>query len=358
MSTRLLIEAFDAWRRAGERMVLATVTATAGSTYSKPGAQMLISGSGEFRGLLSGGCLEGDLVEHARDVLAHGVPRTVHYDMRNRGEDELWGLGLGCDGAIDIFLQALDRNHEPFACMARHIAAHEACAYTLVTTSTAPGLPVGAMVIATAQRSDAFSVPEHHRGALVQASRSRLAAGGAACIQMALGDGTAEVLVAVIALPVRLLVLGAGPDVIPLVRIARELGWYVTVADHRRGHIERLAGAGADQTLEVMPARLCDALETNAFDAAVIMSHHLQSDRAYLGALASSSVSYIGLLGPRARRERLLADLGEHAAPLQGRIYGPVGLDIGADTPQGIALAIAAEIHAVLNGRGPRHFSG
>jgi len=339
-------------------MVLATVTATAGSTYSKPGAQMLIAGSGEFHGLLSGGCLEGDLVEHARDVLAHGVPRTVHYDMRNRAEDELWGLGLGCDGAIDIFLQALDRSDEPFACIARHVAAREACAYALLIESTAPGLPAGAIVIATAQASDAFSVPKRHRDALVQASRSRLAAGGATRVRMAFGDATAEVLVAAIALPLHLLVLGAGPDVIPLVRIARELGWYVTVADHRRGHIERLAGTGADQALEVVPVNLGSALDTNAFDAAVIMSHHLQSDRAYLGALAGSRVPYIGLLGPRARRERLLADLGEHAAPMQKRIYGPVGLDIGADTPQGIALAITAEIHAVLRGRGPRHLSG
>src|SRR3972149_3096701 len=105
MSTRALIEAFDGWRRAGERMVLATVTATVGSTYSKRGAQMLMTGSAQYCGLLSGGCLEGDLVEHARSVLANGMPRTVHYDMRNRDADELWGLGLGCDGAIDIFLQ-------------------------------------------------------------------------------------------------------------------------------------------------------------------------------------------------------------------------------------------------------------
>jgi xanthine/CO dehydrogenase XdhC/CoxF family maturation factor len=167
-----------------------------------------------------------------------------------------------------------------------------------------------------------------------------------------------EVLCAVVPLPVRLLVLGGGPDAVPLVRIARELGWYVTVVDHRRAYVERMASAGVDQALETNPAALDANLDPDDFDAAIIMSHHLQSDRAYLRALATSAVPYIGLLGPRARRERLLADLGPNAAALAPRIYGPVGLDLGADTPQGIALAVVAEIHAVLKGRSPRHLSG
>ncbi len=357
MSTRQLIEAFDAWRRTGERIVLATVTATSGSTYSKAGAQMLITGSGQFRGLLSGGCLEGDLVEHARNVLGNGVPKAVRYDMRYRDEDEIWGLGLGCDGAIDIFLQSLDREHEPFACIARRVTAREACAYALVIESTVPALPSGATVIAGAHESDAFSVPEQHRGTLIQACRDRLASGGVDRLRMTLSGATIDVLCTAIPQPVHLLVLGGGPDAVPLVRIARELGWYVTVGDHRRSYVERIAGAGADHALEVVPAELQSALDPNAFDAAVIMSHHLQSDRAYLQALVGSSVSYIGLLGPRARRERLLADLGGSAGKPEVRVYGPVGLDIGADTPQGIALAIAAEIHTVLKGRGPRHLS-
>jgi xanthine/CO dehydrogenase XdhC/CoxF family maturation factor len=358
MSVRQLIEAFDGWRRAGERIVLATVTATAGSTYSKPGAQMLISGSGQFRGLLSGGCLEGDLVEHALEVLASGVPKAVRYDMRNRDEDELWGLGLGCDGAIDILLQALDSRHEPFASIARRVAARVPCAYALVTASDGPSLPVGALALASAEDADTFGVPPQCRTLLVGACRERLAAGGAAQSTIALEEATAGLLCAVLPLPVRLLVLGGGPDAAPLVRIAHELGWYVTVCDHRRAYVERMAGSGADQALEVAPLELARTLDPGAFDAAVIMSHHLQSDRGYLRALSRTRVPYIGLLGPRARRERLLGDLDPpSAARVDARLYGPVGLDIGADTPEGIALAIAAEIHAVLRRRGPRHLS-
>jgi xanthine/CO dehydrogenase XdhC/CoxF family maturation factor len=351
VSTRHLIEAFEAWRVAGEQIVLATVTATSGSTYSKAGAQMLISGGGQFRGLLSGGCLEADLVEHARNVLERGVPKAVRYDMRDRDKDEFWGLGLGCDGAIDIFLQRLDREYEPFACIARRVARREACAYTLVIDNASPELPGGAIAIADLKDADAFSVPQRHRAVLVRSCRDRLAAGGVSRVHMSFGDAMAEVLCAAVPLPIRLLVLGAGPDAVPLVRIARELGWFVTVGDHRRSYAEQMTGAGADQALEVIPTELQSTLDLNAFDAIVIMSHHLQSDRAYLHALLGSSAAYVGLLGPRARRERLLADLDGSAELLQARVHGPVGLDIGADTPQGIALAIAAEIHTVLKGR-------
>jgi len=347
VSTRQLIEAFDAWRRAGEDIVLATVTGTAGSTYSKPGAQMLISGDGQFRGLLSGGCLEGDLVEHAKDVIARGLPKAVRYDMRNRDEDQLWGLGLGCDGAIDIFLQALDEEHEPFAAIARRVSARIPSAYALVLESAVPGLPSGAVALADEADVDLYAVPEQLLGELAGIARVRLATGGAARVQCELEGGAIDVLAATIPLPVHLLVLGGGPDAMPLLRIARELGWYVTVGDHRRAYVERIRGT-ADVVHDVAPADLARSLDPNAYDAAVIMSHHLQSDRGYLRALASSRLPYIGLLGPRARRERLMSELGDEAGDLGTRLYGPVGLDIGADTPQGIALAIAAEIHTVL----------
>lgn len=351
MSTRQLIEAFDAWRRAGEDIVLATVTATAGSTYSKPGAQMLISGDGQFRGLLSGGCLEGDLVEHAKDVIARGVPKAVRYDMRNRNEDQLWGLGLGCDGAIDIFLQGLDRDYQPFVSIARRVSARIPSAYALVLESTVPGLASSAVALVDDTSVDAYAVPKHLLTELASIARVRLAADGVSRVQCEFGDGAVDVLTATIPLPVHLLVLGGGPDAVPLLRIARELGWYVTVGDHRRAYVERMRGT-ADVVHEVAPADLAASLDPNAYDAAVIMSHHLQSDRGYLRALATSRLPYIGLLGPRARRERLMDELGESAGDVGARLYGPVGIDIGADTPQGIALAIVAEIHTAL--KGPR----
>jgi xanthine/CO dehydrogenase XdhC/CoxF family maturation factor len=355
MSLRHLIDSFESWRRDGERIVLATVVATAGSTYSKAGAQMLISGSGQFRGLLSGGCLEGDLTEHAREVLASGEARIVSYDMRNRDEDELWGLGLGCDGSIDIFLQALGPAYEPFAAIARRVAARRASTICTVLASPLPDLRPGATLIAGDGPVDRDGVPDACAEAVEGVCAARASRGGAARERLTLAGGAEiEVLAAVVPAPARLLLLGAGPDVVPLVRIARELGWYVTVADHRPAYVERMRDS-VDEALLVEPARLRNRLDPAAFDAAVIMSHHLRSDREYLRSLAGTDLPFIGLLGPRARRERLLGDLGPAGPAVADRLYGPVGLDLGADTPQGIALAIAAQVQAVLKGRSPAH---
>jgi xanthine/CO dehydrogenase XdhC/CoxF family maturation factor len=154
-----------------------------------------------------------------------------------------------------------------------------------------------------------------------------------------------------VAPPPRLLVCGAGPDAEPVVRHVRALGWPVTVVDHRPAYLDPRRFAGAD-VLRAEPARLDAAVDCRSYTAAVVMSHHLPSDAGYLRVLAGEpQPGYVGLLGPRPRRERLMADLGEFAAGLRGRLRGPIGLDLGAATPEGIALAIVAELHAYVAGR-------
>jgi xanthine/CO dehydrogenase XdhC/CoxF family maturation factor len=146
-------------------------------------------------------------------------------------------------------------------------------------------------------------------------------------------------------------VLGAGLDAVPLADIADRLGWRVTVADHRPASLARGDFPAGTELVETAPAAVARALRLERYAAVVVMSHHLDSDRAYLRALADAPAPYLGLLGPAARRERLLADLGEAGLRLRGRLHGPVGLPIRADSPETIALAILAEIHAALAGR-------
>ena len=149
----------------------------------------------------------------------------------------------------------------------------------------------------------------------------------------------------------RLLILGAGPDATPVVEIASLLGWRVTVGDHRPAYVTRERFAEGVALVGLDPPRLLAEISLADFDAAVVMSHNLESDARYLRVLAASSMPYIGLLGPAARRRRLLADLGAAAGQLGDRLYGPVGLDIGARTPEAIAVAIVAEIQAFFAGR-------
>ena len=155
-------------------------------------------------------------------------------------------------------------------------------------------------------------------------------------------------LLSVLRPPPRILVLGAGLDAEPVVRLAAELGWRVTVQDHRPAYVESGDFSLAESVLCVPVAELSNATDLQGFAAAIVMSHHLVSDRQYLKQLAATNMSYIGLLGPKDRKRRLLEELGDLAAKLTPRLHGPAGLDIGGRGPASIALSIIAEMHQQL----------
>ena len=364
-SLQRLLPLFDSERERAHAMVLATVLQTAGPTYTKPGAQMLIAASGEYAGLLSGGCLEGDLSERARRVFDSGQGEVVRYDMRGP-DDLLFGLGSGCEGAMDILLQRLEpafhwqpltrlveawraRRSERLLMIARstlHAVAATA-AHTPDGWHTGSGLFV--------DDAEVFGEPGADCVDALQSIAARLPKGsGSALLAQAL-PGT-DLLWLEQAAPPRLLLLGAGADALPVASLITFLGWSLTVVDHRSHFARQERFATADAVLPggaaVVPA-LAEQAQSGGtpFDAAIVMSHHLPSDLAYLRALARTAIPYVGLLGPATRRDRLLADLtsGE-VATLQPRLHAPVGLDIGASSPEGIALSIAAEIHANLSG--------
>ena len=320
--------------------VLATLVATSGSTYRKPGARMLIMADGSYVGLLSGGCLESDMASHAQAVLQSGAARAVEYDMRGP-DDVLFGIGAGCEGAMRILLEPAGPG------------SLAAAALTAAGAQTAAGHP--SLLIALHQSPDltlgtydgtALPAPELVQGAEAarQERESRPVLWGVA-------TGRQRALVQFLAPPPHLLVCGAGPDAESVVRAAVALGWRVSVVDHRPAYAAPARFPGA--TVHLAPAReLRTVVATHQCHAAVIMSHHLASDVLYLRALAAAPApAYVGLLGPLARRQRIARELGEAAASLHGRIRGPVGIDIGAQTPEGIALSIISQIHAWLAGR-------
>jgi xanthine dehydrogenase accessory factor len=332
-------------------LVLATVVSTIGSTYRKPGAQMLIAGDGRSAGLLSGGCLESDLLERSRSVLETGRAIAIDYDSRGP-DDVLWGIGLGCEGAMRIVLTRLGPENEyaPYAYAARCRAMDRSGAIALVIDSDNETYRLGNSYT----HDEAGRLPKD-----VQVALDRLAssASGGKVEFSHVDSERARFLVAQVALPTRLLVLGAGPDAAPLVEMAGLLDWHVTVLDHRPAYAiaERFPRA---KRVGLRPAAtLNDELDEARYDAAVVMSHHLPSDEQYLRVLAKSDVPYVGLLGPAPRRERLMHALGADAPALEGRLYGPIGLDIGASTPESIALSIVAEIQAVQTGRAGRSYS-
>lgn len=329
-----------------EPLVLATVTQTLGSTYRKAGAQMLIAADGRAAGLLSGGCLEADLMERARSVLDSGRALAVDYDNRS-SDDVLWGIGLGCEGAMTILMTRLDRSndYQPFAFVDQSRRQSVAAKFAVVMGSQSEAHSLGSAYwpgsAATAPAAVASALKDPHNGGpiIVEAERAKF-------------------LIVPIDLPPRLLVLGAGPDAMPLVEIAGLMGWQVTVLDHRPAYAVAERFPRAQRVALNGAGKLPGELQATRYDAAVVMSHHLLSDQAYLEALAASSIPYVGLLGPAPRRQRLMNEMGVKSAGLDGRLYGPIGLDIGARTPETIALAIVSEIQAVMAGRAGGSFSG
>jgi xanthine/CO dehydrogenase XdhC/CoxF family maturation factor len=324
----------------GEAFVLATIVRTIGSTYRKAGAQMLLRADGASAGLLSGGCVESDLTERAREVLRTGRAALVDYDSRS-SDDVIWGLGLGCEGAMRILLMRLDSisGYQPYAFQSQSRQAHSAGRVAFVIESTAPDLSLGTYFLSAEQDAP-----------MPASVRSALSAGSSSSAYEVAAD-SAKFLICEIPLRPRLLVLGAGPDAMPLVEFAGLMDWDVSVFDHRPAYAIAKRFPRARRVAASPAASLSEELSITHYDAAIVMSHHLPSDEAYLAALAHSEIPYIGLLGPAPRRIRLMHELGDRARGLQGRLYGPIGLDIGASTPEGIALAIVAEILAVRTGR-------
>ena len=323
--------------------VLATVVATAGSTYRKAGARMLIEADGRLTGLLSGGCLEQDLREYARGVLATGMARIVDYDLRG-ADDLVYGLGAGCEGAMRILLEAL----APGGALAQELAEAGA--------RLATGRPVA---LAMTHRGDVAALGTR-AGSGGAPPEPALAAGIAAVLEMTRSQSLpagadleqSQCWIQYLAPAPRVLVCGAGPDAEPLVALLRLLRFAVTVTDHRPAYADPARFKGARMT-HGPAAELAMRVPLAECYAAVVMSHHLDTDSRYLEELSKSPIAHIGLLGPRPRRERLLADLGPGAERLRPRLRAPAGLDIGAVTPEAIALAIAAELHALAAGRTP-----
>jgi xanthine dehydrogenase accessory factor len=326
----------------GSARVLATVVATAGSTYRKPGARMLIMADGSYFGLLSGGCLEADLKLHALEVLNGGTIRAVEYDMRGP-DDVLFGIGAGCEGAMRVLIEpANSRDRAALALAAAGRITAAGASTCLICVHESSELPLG-----TYTSDGTASMP----AALEAAAQAALAEESSREVVITRADTRLRAFVQFLAPPPHLLLCGAGPDAEPVAAAARALGWRVSVVDHRPAYAQPQRFPGAQVAL-ADPAALADIVDLGRCHAAVVMSHHLASDEAYLQVLgAAPGPAYVGLLGPSARRRRLLDELGPAAEHLTTRLRGPVGLDIGAGTPESIALAIVSEVHASLAGR-------
>jgi xanthine/CO dehydrogenase XdhC/CoxF family maturation factor len=332
-------------RAAGRRAALATVVRIVGSAYRRPGAKFLIEESGETLGSVSGGCLEADVREIAKGVLATGTPSLRHYST-GTDEDIVWGLGLGCNGLVDIFVQpATEGSLAERTGRLRELLAGDA-ALAIATVIDGEGL--GATLVVEPGGAVAGASGELDTLAAEQARE--LIPAGRPVVRTIAGR---QVFVEVLPPPPHLVVCGAGEDARPLVAFAADAGFRVTVVDHRQGlmppawfpQASRLVLARPEEPAELPPA---------ARTLAVVKTHSLNHDREWARRLLAAGVPYVGMLGPRARTETILREIGRED---DERVYGPVGLDLGADGPRQVAVSIVAELLAFTAQREPRHLS-
>lgn len=338
----------------GEPVALATIISVRGSTYRREGARLLTTSSGRQIGNISGGCLEGDLAVVSSEVLASGAPRLVTYDL-TADDDAVWGLGLGCNGAIEVFVEPTTAG-DPLWRAVHATLEHETTVSVATVIEGSGDMPAGRRVLIWpgGRREGSLGDPQADAGveAMAQAAVRELRPRTGAV--QAVG-GPLRVFVEVLHPPPRLVVCGAGHDAIPLVRLASLLGWRVLVVDRREAFLtpERFPDAAGFVHTEFRDAG--QAVPTDVHTYVLIMTHNYIHDRDLLRSFLPTPAVYLGMLGPRARTEKIMRELEAEGVaigePRRAQIFGPVGLDIGSETPDEIALSALAEILAAARGR-------
>lgn len=354
-----ILHAFTTLTRGSARAALATVMKVRGSAYRGPGARLLITPDGRTAGSISAGCLERDLCERALGVIASGTPTVVTYDTTDMG-DNVWGLGLGCAGVIEVLLEPLGRDTPAsrlLAFLGERLARRDVgVVATVFRSGSVATAAVGSRLMLTRDGPGFCSVGDPQLAqVLAGEARQALSDGRSRVRECGVQGGTVEALIEVVWPPVPLLIFGAGDDAVPLARLAKEIGWHVAVVDSRPGFATSQRFPWADAIVVVRPEDTAAQVPVDDRTAAVVMTHNYSHDLALLKMLLPSPVRYLGVLGARGRTVAMLRTLQEEGLTVGeeelAKVYSPIGMDIGADTPEEIALAILAEVKAVSTGR-------
>ena len=351
-----VLEAIETLSERGEKMALATVVAVRGSTYRRPGARLLVRDGGELIGNISGGCLDGDVQELARQVMGNGQARLVDFDL-TADDEAVWGWGLGCNGAMELFVEPAEKAFEVAGALRRAVEEEREVSVVTVIESSVDGVERGARLVVH---------PDGHRekslgnaevdDAAAAAAGAALAKGLSIKQDLEVAGGVVTAFVEVLEPSPRLLICGAGHDAIPLVRFAAALGWRPVVIDDRERFLTKDRFPEADGFISLSrPLGAANMTKPDRRTFVVVMTHNYLRDKDYIHSFLGTDVAYIGSLGPRKRLDAVLTDLAkEGIEPSEEdleKIHAPAGLDVGAEGPEEVAWAIMAELLAVRTGR-------
>jgi xanthine/CO dehydrogenase XdhC/CoxF family maturation factor len=355
---REIIKAYDTAVHAGKKSALAAVVHLKGSSYRRPGARMLVTDEGELTGAISGGCLEGDAFRKAMLVLSQQQPKLVTYDT-NDEDDATVGIQLGCAGIIQVLFEPVNPNNlnNPIQLLRKVVALRQkSVLVTLFSLEDKRNEQPGTCLIMEENGNISGTIPYPELHASIMEDVYEVMKQQSSCFKN-YGSKNLSVTAFIEFLKpaVSLVVVGAGNDAIPMMQIADTIGWDVRVVDGRSTHAKPERFVSACQVLVSKPEKVLEQIPIDEQTVFVMMTHNYNYDLAMLKALLQKKVTYIGILGPKKKLDRMLDELRNEGMQLSKErldtIYGPVGLEIGAETAEEIALSIIAEIRAVLSGK-------
>ena len=336
----------------GDVTFLATIVSTLGSTYRQKGAKMLITETGEMVGTLSGGCIESDIFHHTKRIISE--PLLIDYDATKVEEDLIWGFGLGCDGAVKILLEKLNPSNSlsPLNLISQCLRSKKNGAIaTIFSLAGAIEPKIGSRLVIYPDNTTYTDIHDHDLiKAIAQDTVTAKKEQKSTINIYQLGSSTVEVFIEGIKPPCSLIVFGAGRDVLPVVKLAKAIGWHVTVVDCRALQKTYQRFAIADEIILTRREAISQHVSVDRNNVAVVMTHHYFDDLDIIELLLPTDIPYLGVMGSKKRITNIIKQLNPTQIQLD-KLYSPIGLDIGADTPEEIASAIVAEIQAVLANR-------
>ena len=348
---RDILKALDEAQKLGKQTALATVVHVEGSSYRRPGARMLIEDDGKLTGAISGGCLEGDALRKALLVMSEKRSKLVTYDTMD-DDDAKFGVGLGCNGIIQVLIEPIDEEdpNNPIRFLkAINEKRQQSVLVTLFSLQDKKDPQYGTCLLMRDDKTIIDTIPVL-KDVLLHDAEEVMINQVTSFKNYISNDHDLTAFIEVIKPPVSVIIIGAGNDVIPLVDMADILGWETTVIDGRASYAKKERFASACQVLVSKPEQVLDQVEIDERTVFLLMTHNYNYDKAMLKQLLQKNVMYIGMLGPKKKRERILGEFKDEGLVFTEQqlsvLHSPVGLDIGAETSEEIALSILAEIKA------------
>jgi xanthine dehydrogenase accessory factor len=353
-----IIKAYDAALHAGKKSAMAAVVHVDGSSYRRPGARMMVTDEGELTGAISGGCLEGDALRKAMLVLSQQQSKLITYDTSHE-EDATIGIQLGCEGVIQVLFEPIDpiNKNNPIQLLRKVVALRQqSVLVTLFSLSSKKNQQPGTCLLMEANGNISGKIPYAElQDAVMEDVELAMQQQTSSFKNYQYKNISVTAFIEFLQPPVSLVVVGAGNDALPMMQIADTLGWEVRVVDGRGTHAKPERFTSACQVLVSKPEKVLEQIAIDNQTVFVMMTHNYNYDLAMLKVLLQRKVIYIGMLGPKKKLERMLDELRDDGIALTDEqlnaIYGPVGLEIGAETAEEIALSIIAEIKAVLSNK-------